>query len=168
MKTMRNQLSCTRVNRLRAQGYILQTNSEICDLSFGVRFAYRLCVTVLIPGVFFASIPVLSIMMVIAFAGILLPNHPFDYIYNGLFRKLMKLPKLPPRSVQLKFACGIATVILGATIFFFYHELMLAGYIFGSSLIASALLVGTTDICVPSILLNSIFGIKVRPSQVDA
>ena len=168
MKTIKNQISDIRINRLRIQGYLCETNSEVSNLSFGIRFAYRLCVTLLIPGVLFANIPLLSIMMAVAIASTVLPYHPFDYIYNRVLSKRMNLPQLPPRSAQLKFACAIATLFIGATIYLFSHNLMMAGYIAGSLLIASALLVGTTDICVPSILYNAMFRKNVKPSGINS
>ena len=152
-----NQLSETRINRLREQGYTSQTDAEISDLAFGNRFAYRICVTLLIFGVGFANIPLLSFMMVIAFLGLLLPNHPFDYIYNLVLSKKMKKPKLPPRSKQLKFTCTVATLWIGGTIYLFYTGLTNWGYIAGVSLIVVATLVSTVDFCIPSKIYNALF-----------
>jgi hypothetical protein len=100
-------------------------------------------------------------MLFIAICGILLPYHPFDYIYNGLLSNLMNKPKLPPRSKQLKFACIIATLGMASTIFLFYAGLTLAGYITGGSLFLVAFLVSTTDICIPSIIYNFIFKVEI-------
>ena len=150
-------LSETRISRIREQGYVCHTDAEIKDLAFGNRFAYRLCTTMLIFGVAFANIPLLSVMMVIAFFGVILPNHPFDYIYNLVLSKRMNKPKLPPRSNQLKFACSIATLWIGGTIYMFYSGLTNWGFILGASLIVVATLVGTIDFCIPSKIYNAIF-----------
>lgn len=152
--------SKSRIERIRAQGYqYVCSDLEVSELAFGNRFAYILCSLILIYGIVTANIPILSIMLVIAFLGVVLPNHPFDYIYNYVLRNIMKKPKLPPRSKQLKFACSIATLFLISTVYLFYSGYILAGYIVGSLLIFSAVLVSSTDICIPSILWNKIFKI---------
>jgi hypothetical protein len=148
-------------HRLRIQGYKNYTNSDLGKLAFGNRFAFLICSTILAIGVITANIPILSAVMVIAFFGIVLPYHPFDYIYNHIIRKSKDLPKLPPRSTQLKFACILATVWLAATIYLFYSGLFVAGYIAGGLLFFVAFLVSITDICIPSIIYNYIFRVKV-------
>lgn len=158
MKKEKLKLSPIRISRIRAQGYQTQSDVEIMDLAFGNRFAYRLCTSILALGVLFSSIPILSAMMVIAFGGVLLPNHPFDYIYNNLLAKRMNKPKLPSRSKQLKFACGIATMWIGATIYLLLTNMTISASIMGLSLVGVASLVSTTDYCIPSVIYNGIFG----------
>ena len=155
--TSQHQLSETRIHWIREQGYLSQTDEEIRKLAFGNRFAYRLCTSLLIIGVAFGNIPLLSIMMVVAFLGFALPNHPFDYIYNHLLSKRLNKPQVPSRSKQLKFACSIATLWVAGTIFLFYSGLPTWGYIAGSSLIIVALLVSTIDFCIPSKIYNALF-----------
>lgn len=153
-------LSPSRIRRLRAQGYAHQTKDELSALAFGNRFAYRLCTTFLILGVALANVPVLTAMMTIAFFSIILPNHVFDYVYNNFLSHRMNRPEVPPRSRQLKFACIVATLWLGMTIYLFLSGLMTAGYIMGASLASVALLVSTTDFCIPSFIYNLIFNNK--------
>lgn len=158
MKTKKENLSATRIKRIRAQGYEHQTDAEIVDLAFGNRFAYRLCVSILAVGVLLSNIPILSAMLVIAFLGVVLPNHPFDYIYNYFLAKWMNKPQLPARSKQLKFACGMATLTIGVTIYFIYANMTMAASIIGLSLVGVAGLVSTTDYCIPSVMYNAVFG----------
>ena len=101
-------------------------------------------------------------MMTIAFFGVILPNHPFDYIYNTLLSKQIQKPKLPGRSPQLKFACTIATIFIGTIIFLFYNNFMIAGYIVGAVLIGVASLVATIDLCIPSKIYNAVFAKKIK------
>jgi hypothetical protein len=103
-------------------------------------------------------------MMAIAFFGIVLPNHPFDYLYNGLLASRLERPKLPKRSKQLKFACTLATLHIGVTIALFWAGMTLYGYLAGALIIAIALLVSTIDLCIPSLIYNAACGIKV-PSK---
>jgi len=164
---IQNQLSERRINWIREQGYFTLTNKEIRELAFGNRFAYRLCVVLLIFGVAFNYLPLLSLMMLIAFLGVLLPNHPFDYFYNYAMRKKMNKPKLPPRSKQLKFACTVATLWIAATIYLFYAGITTWGYIAGASLIGVAALVGTIDMCIPSKIYNALFLRKTKTIKTN-
>jgi len=161
MNNEQNIISPARIRRLKVQGYRNFKDYELSELAFGNRFAYVLCSTLLLIVVITSNILLLSVMLCIAICGILLPYHPFDYIYNGLLSNLMNKPKLPPRSKQLKFACIIATLGMASTIFLFYAGLTLAGYITGGSLFLVAFLVSTTDICIPSIIYNFIFKVEI-------
>lgn len=154
-KTKKSALSAARIQRMRVQGYTDQSDIELQDMAFGNRFAYRLCTVLLILGVGFASVPLLGLMMAIAALGVILPFHPFDYIYNHAISEKMGKPHIPPRSPQLKFACTTATLWIGTTLYMFYSGNMIAGYILGGMLISVAALVSTTDICIPSIIYNA-------------
>lgn len=57
---------------------------------------------------------------IIALWGSFPPYHPFDYLYNYLIRHLLNKPKIPPRTNQGRFACGIATAWLSGTIYLFF------------------------------------------------
>ena len=161
MNNEQNIISPERIRRLKVQGYRNFKDYELSELAFGNRFAYVLCSTLLLIGVITSNILLLSVMLFIAICGILLPYHPFDYIYNGLLSKPMSKPKLPPRSKQLKFACKIAVFGIASIIFLFYTGLTLSGYIAGGLLFFLAFLVSTTDICIPSIIYNFIFKVKI-------
>ena len=166
MTTNKQILSERRIRRIRTQGYKQKSKQEISDLAFGNRFAYQVCTALLTLGVVLADIPILSLMMTIAFLGVILNYHPFDYIYNHVISERLGKPKLPPRSPQLKFACAIATAWIGTTIYLFYHEYMLAGYIMGALLITIALLVSTIDLCIPSVIYNALFDRKQNSSNI--
>lgn len=150
-------ISASRINRLRVQGYTTQSPLELSQLAFGNRFAYRVCTTLLVVGVATASTSLLSFMMLIAALGVLLSNHPFDYIYNELLANRLNKPKLPKRSNQLKFACTVATLWIAATIYLFTTGLLTTAYVMGSILIGIAFTVSTTDFCLPSVIYNTIF-----------
>ena len=164
MATRQRLLSTTRLNRLHAQGYCDISDADLSELAFGNRFAYIVCVTITAVGVATANIPVLIAMTAIAFLGVVLPYHPFDYVYNHAVRGMLKKPKLPPRSRQLKFTCIIATLWLVAIIALFYADLTIAGYVLGGLLVAVAFTVSTTDFCIPSMIHNFIFRVKVQQS----
>ncbi len=171
---MKNQalLSNARIYRLRAQGYYTHSKTELAALAFGHRFAYRLCLSLFIIGLVFSSIPILSAMAVVAFLAVVLPKHPFDYLYNNVLRSWLKKPGVPNRSIQGKFACGIATVFIVSTIILFYTGSLVAAYVVGGVLIASAALVSTIDLCIPSLVYNwlnkiDVNQVKQTPRKVD-
>jgi hypothetical protein len=165
MATNRRLLSATRINRLHAQGYSDISDAELSELALGNRFAYIVCGTIVAVGVATANIPTLLAVTTVAYLGVVLPYHPFDYVYNHVLRSVLKKPKLPPRSRQLKFTCLIATLGLIATTVLFYAGLAVAGYVVGGLLVAVAFTVSTTDFCIPSTIHNLIFRVKVQETM---
>lgn len=147
-------ISATTYRRLCIQGYGRYSAAELASLHFGIRLPYVLCTLIAATGLALANIPILTALMVIAFLGVILPYHPFDYLYNFGFRYVLRLPPLPPRTAQVKFACGIATVWLGMTVVLFWYGLFTLGVAWGSVLIVIAGLVSITDICIPSMIYN--------------
>lgn len=139
---------------LTVQGYSTYTDKELHDYRFGIRFAYALCGSIVLLGLLFHNISLLVVAAIVAFFGMFPPRHPFDYLYNGLVRHWLHKPKLPPRTAQGRFACGIATIWLIITIYLLQNHHTVAGYIFGAVLLCSATLVSTTDICIPSMIYN--------------
>jgi len=155
-------LSSKRLYNLRVQGYSNYTDSKLSELAFGNRFAYSVCTLFLLIGIGLSNIPILSTLLIISLFGVILPNHPFDYIYNRLWAPLLNKPILPPRSKQLKFACLVSVLWLALTIYLFYTGRNLAGYIWGGLQFPIALLVSTMDICIPSIVYNYLFKYEVK------
>ena len=162
MKTKEKTLSARRINRLRAQGYTSQTNEELNGMAFGIRFAYRACVILLSAAVITQSVIMFTVMLVIAFLGIVLPNHPFDYVYNYTISIKWNKLRLPVRSVQLKFACSIATGWIAMVIYLMVSSHATAGTVMAAVLIGIALLPSTIDYCVPSALFNALFQTKIQ------
>lgn len=143
--------------KLETQGYIGYTDVELNDFKYGIRFAYYLCGSLVLLGLLLTNLKILAVAMIIAFFGMLPPFHPFDYLYNYVVRHFFNRSKIPPRTNQGRFACGIATVWLGGTIYLFYAGLNVWGYIAGGILVLIATLVSTMDICIPSMIYNFLF-----------
>lgn len=151
-------LSAVRVSRIKEQGYSSgYSKEEICRHAVGNRFAYQMCTLLFTTGIILTNIPILAVAALIAALTVLLPYHPFDYLYNLSLRYLLNRPKLPPRSPQAKFACGMATICLGTIIYFFYEALFFWGYFLGGMLFVVAILVSTIDFCIPSKIYNALF-----------
>jgi hypothetical protein len=157
MKNQNCMLSPVTRKRLEQQGYVSFTDAQLNDFKFGIRFAYYLCGLLVLTGLVFSRIEILIIAMVVAFFAMLPPYHPIDYLYNYGVRQVLHKPKLPPRTSQGRFACGIATIWLGAIIVLLGEGLHVYAYVAGGVLLIVATLVSTLDICIPSILYNFLF-----------
>lgn len=165
MKTEKHILSSVRLARLRAQGYSNEDHLKLSEMAFGIRFAYRMCVAVLLVAIATKSIALFSFMLCIAFLGVVLPNHPFDYIYNYLLSKRMNRPSLVARSKQLKFACTIATISLVTVVYLMSTHNITAALIIACVLAGVAALPSTIDLCVPSLIYNMFFNKKEKQTQ---
>lgn len=148
------EISVKRIAWIKEQGYDNFSHQSIQELAFGNRFAYRLGLVFLIPGVILANIPLLAFMNVVAFLNIFLPYHLFDYLYNHLVRRWTNGPQLPPRSTQFKFASIMATMIIATTIYFIHVDMMIAVYIIGGPLIIGSTLASFIDFCFLARLYN--------------
>jgi hypothetical protein len=160
-------LSSVTRKRLEAQGYLGFTDAQLNDFKFGIRFAYYLCGLLVLTGLIFSSVAILMTAMVIAFLAMMPPHHPFDYLYNYVVRKILRKPKLPPRTNQGRFSCGIATIWVGGIIFLLKNNFEMWGYFAGGVLLSVAALVSIFDICLPSIIYNFLFtrGVNRLQSQ---
>lgn len=165
MKT--KELSPKRISRLRTQGYIVQDDQQLAQIAFGNSLAFKFCTGLIAISVATANIPLLSILMCIEFLAIVMPRHPFDFIYNGIVRKWVDRPKLPKRSPQVRFACTMAIVFTGFTVLLFNNDQMVAGYLLGGSLAFMAGLVAFLDLCIPSIIYNALFLSYKRAEPID-
>lgn len=152
-----DQLSATRINRLRDQGYTQETDRELNELAFGIRFAYRVCTVMVIVAMTTQSLALFSFMLGTAIFGIILPNHPFDYIYNATFSKWLNKPALPARSVQLRFACTIASLWLATVVYLLYTDYTSTAMILAGLLAVVAGMASTIDLCIPSVIYKAAF-----------
>jgi hypothetical protein len=143
--------------RLQVQGYRNYSDEELMAHRFGIRFAYWICVTAASVGIVTASTSIILGVAVLALFASFPPYHPVDYLYNYGIRHLLKKPKLPRRTNQARFACGIATVWLVMTAYLFANNEPAIATTLGLSLVGVGLLVSTTDICIPSMLYNFLF-----------
>ena len=151
---------------MRAQGYISESDQTLSNTAFGIRFAYRMCVTIIVVAMATQSVALFWVMLGIAFLGVVLPNHPFDYVYNFLLSGLMNRPKVPARSRQLKFACTIATLCLAAVVYLLASGFTTPAMVLAGMLAAMAAIPSTIDFCVPSVIYNALFQKNVNKTEV--
>ena len=155
---MSDQLSAKTRHRLDVQGFDGIPDQRLAAVAPWLRMAFALCAALAALGTITASSAVLGTLVVIAALAALFPVHPFDLIYNYGIRHLTGTKPLPRRGGPSRFACGVGAVWLLGVIWAFEADYALAGYVLGGLLTSVALLVATTDICIPSMIFRAIFG----------
>jgi hypothetical protein len=154
---MSKPLSATTRRRLNAQGLSDVDDETLAEVEPWLRMAFGMCALLAGAGTALASPVLLWVLTAIAALAALFPVHPFDLIYNYGIRYLRKTGPLPTRRVQSRFACGVGAVWLVATAWAFQSGALVVGYILGGALTGIAVLVSTTDICIPSMIYNTLF-----------
>ncbi len=150
-------ISATMRRRLNVQGLCNVDDGTLAEVAPWHRMAFGMCALLAGTGTALASPIFLWILTPIAALAALFPVHPFDLIYNHGIRHLRQTGPLPRRRAQTRFACGIGTLWLVATALAFESDALTLGYILGAALTGSAVLVSTTDICIPSMVYNLLF-----------
>lgn len=159
---MGSTLAETTRRRLDIQGFELIENETLAPVAPWLRLAFGLCAVLAGVGTALTSTMMLMVLVPIAFLGALFPVHPFDLIYNHGIRHITGTSPLPRRGAPARFACGLAVVFLSGTIWAFETGNLVMGYVIGGSMTAVAVLVSTTDICIPSLIYRSLFGFPNR------
>jgi hypothetical protein len=143
--------------RIEAQGFCNLDDATLGEIGQWLRWSPVLCSLVIATGVALASPTILWTLAVIAFAGTVLPFHPFDLLYNHGMRHLSGTRPLPRQGPPRRFACGLATAWLVATGWAFHAGNMAIGYALGAVLFLVAATIASTNICIPSMLYNALF-----------
>jgi hypothetical protein len=155
---MPNTLTRSTRRRLDIQGFEYVEDATLAPVAPWLRLAFSLCAALAALGTALASPLILLILLPIASLAAISPVHPFDLLYNHGIRFLTGTGPLPRRGAPSRFACGLGAVWLVPTAYAFYAGLPTLGYTLGVSLTGVAVLVGTTDICIPSLVYRSVFG----------
>ena len=150
--------------RLETQGFSCLDEGLIQEVQPWIRLAPALCTTVMALGTIFASPALLWTLGGIAALGTAFPHHPFDLLYNQLIRRFTGTRPLPPNGAPRRFACGLAAAWLLATGLAFHAGAMSVGYVLGTLLTLTALLVTVSHVCIPSLIYQQLFGRRVRPA----
>ena len=143
--------------RLEIQGFEGLDDSTLSEVGGWLRFSTAVCSVLMGLGTALASYVILWAIIPFAFLGAIFTTHPFDIIYNYGICHFTKTKKLPPNGPPRRFACALASVWLAGTGFAFYAGAAVVGYMLGVSLTLVALLVSTTDFCIPSHIFRFLF-----------
>jgi hypothetical protein len=144
--------------RLDIQGFDTVDARELAAVAPWLRLAFGLCTLLAAFGTVLASPTILLLLAPIAAVAAASPVHPFDLIYNYGIRHLTGTGPLPRRGLPSRLGCGMGAVMLLVTASAFSAGHTVVGYALGGVLTVVALLVSTTDICIPSMIYRSICG----------
>ena len=162
-------MEAKRLGRLDVQGFDTVDEDLLAQVAPWLRMAFGLCATLAIIGTALASKPLLLTLAGVAFLAALSPVHPFDLIYNHGIRHATGTPPLPKRGPPARFACGLGALWLIVTVGAFELSMNTVGYVLGFTLASVAILVSTTDICIPSMIFRAMLGSPLpRTAAVDA
>lgn len=95
-------------NQLVAKWFVCRITSGRKSAQYGLRFSYPLYISIVAIGILLVNPYILSATALIAFFGIVLPMHPFDYIYNHGVAKLIGKAQIPGRGSELQINCFVA------------------------------------------------------------
>lgn len=143
---------------LDIQGFDTVEERQLAEVAPWLRLAFGLCALLGAIGTAAASPTVLLVLAPIAALAAARPVHPFDAIYNHGIRRFTGTCPLPKRGAPSRFACGLGAVWVLVAAWAFSAGYAVLGYALGASLTAVALLVSTTDVCIPSMFYRSVFG----------
>lgn len=151
-------ISATNRKRLEIQGFTGMDDEILSEVAPWLRFSPAVCAVLMGLGTALASPLILWALVPIAALGAIFRVHPFDLIYNHGLRYLTGTRPLPLNRAPRRFACGLAAVWLAATALAFQTGALLIGYVLGGVLTLVALIVSTTDFCIPSLIYGVLFG----------
>jgi hypothetical protein len=146
----------TTKNRLMAKWFVCRITSGRKSAKYGIRFSYPLYISIVALSIFLVNPYILSITALIALFGVILPMHPFDYIYNYAVTKLISTDRIPGRGSELQVNSSVALLFnLGVIATIMYemqlnYEVMALIYIV-SSIFFIAILLFTDDFSIHSI-----------------
>lgn len=95
-------------NRLMARWFVCRVTSGRRSAQYGIRFSYPLNISIVVIGILSTNPYILSIAAVIAFFGVILPMHPFDYAYNYGVARIIGTPQIPGRGSELQMSSSMA------------------------------------------------------------
>ena len=145
-------------SRLEAQGFCGLDDATLDKLAPWLRWTYTLGTLITVIGVALSSPGVLWALAVVTAAGIVLPFHPFDLLYNHGMRHLTGTGPFPRSGPQRHFVFVVATAWLVATGWAFYVGANIVGIVLGLMLILVGGLASTTNFCIPSFIYNAVTG----------
>jgi len=96
------------MNQLMVRWFVCRVTSGRKSAEYGVRFSYPLYILFVVLGILLVNPYILSITLLIAFFGVILPMHPFDYIYNWGVAKLISTDQIPGRGSELQVSSSVA------------------------------------------------------------
>lgn len=91
-----------------AQLFSCRLLSSRKSVQYGIRFSYPLYILIVTLGILLVNSYILSLTALIALFGVLLPMHPFDYLYNYGVARLIRTKAIPGRGSEVQVSSGVA------------------------------------------------------------
>lgn len=95
---------------LFAKWVVCSITSDKKSVQYGIQFSYPTYILIVLAGILLGNPYILLIAALIAFLGIKLPMHPFDYIYNYAVAKLIGTNTISGRGSELQVNSIVALV----------------------------------------------------------
>ncbi len=97
-------------SRLKSQWIVCRVISGRKSVQYGIRFSYPIYMSIVFIGVLSENPYILLVAALIALFGMIVPMHPFDYVYNHGVAKLIGTNKIPGRGSELQVNSSVAVV----------------------------------------------------------
>ncbi len=97
-------------SRLQKQWIACRLVSDRKSVQYGIRFSYPLFIAIVLISIFLENPFILLFAALIAFFGMKLPLHPFDYVYSYGIAKLIGVNKIPGRGSELQVNSIVALI----------------------------------------------------------
>ena len=152
---------------LRTQGYDLSKH-ESGRLAVGLRFPTALCLALVGTALALESAAMLFVLSGIGVIAGFSSRHPFDYIWNGAVRHLVRAPALPPNPPRRRHAFKIATAWLVATATLLVAGATTAGLVLGALLVGACAIVTVFNLCLPSVTIAALERLRRRREVMPA
>lgn len=147
------------------QGYTFLSAEDKARLNWPLRFTPTVCSILVVISLYLKSWEIFAALSVFGILGtVFAKGQPVDVLYNLVFSRLFRTPKLPPAPPQKRFACALGAVFLVGAMTSFYLDSVVWGYVFGVGYILAAGLMAATHWCVGSWIYNALFGKSLRNS----
>lgn len=148
-------------NQVMARWFVCRITSGRKSAKYGALFSYPLFISLVAFGVFQANPFILFIVAVVAIFGVILPMHPFDYIYNYGVARIIGTERIPGRGSELQMSSSAALTFILFAIVSIIFEMQLnytiMAFIYVLSSVFFILIQLTTDNFSIESIYNSLF-----------
>lgn len=148
--------------RLETQSFLEQSNDRLRELKHWWRFTPTLNWIITLVGVVLAWPQILYFQALLMGIAVILPSHPFDWLYNYGLRFLTGTAPLPKSGQRRKVMFAFASVLIALLGVWFDLGYYTVGYIQGSIMSLLGGLLVVFNLCVLSEILAKIFGMPER------
>jgi Domain of unknown function (DUF4395) len=144
--------------RIVAQGVVKVEDQELGKINYWLRLSPAICMLWTAVGAVLGSPAVIFALVPFAFLGGLLPNHPFDALYNFGFRHLFGAPVLPRSNGPRRFGFFMGATMLLVVGWGFQSGHQIVGYGIAWLLVGLAFVNVSTGFFLPSFIHGIISG----------